>query len=224
MRLPPADSFRGGGQIGQWFASPGGGCRSLQEFKKISIVEVKGYCYGWHFYQAADADLVISVRRRPVRPRLVPLPGLGPAHVDLGADDGPAQVPGDGLHRTSVHRGRDVRLQLPQQGRPARPARGRDREVRAGLLAQPADRHGVPAEALLRAVQAVPGRADGRDADRPVRVARALRPPGPGRDDARRRRARARAHQRGQGQRRAVPARLPAQPVGRGRTDSERPS
>ncbi len=60
VRLPPADSFRGGGQIGQWFASVGGGCRSLQEFKKISIVEVKGYCYGWHFYQAADADLVIS--------------------------------------------------------------------------------------------------------------------------------------------------------------------
>ena len=32
----------------------------LQDFKKISIVEVKGYCYGWHFYQAADADLVIA--------------------------------------------------------------------------------------------------------------------------------------------------------------------
>ena len=31
-----------------------------QDFKKISILEVKGYCYGWHFYQAADADLVIS--------------------------------------------------------------------------------------------------------------------------------------------------------------------
>ena len=28
------------------------GCRSLQDFKKISILEVKGYCYGWHFYQA----------------------------------------------------------------------------------------------------------------------------------------------------------------------------
>ena len=34
--------------------------RSLQDFKKISILEVRGYCYGWHFYQAADADLVIS--------------------------------------------------------------------------------------------------------------------------------------------------------------------
>ena len=60
VTYPPTDSFRGGGQIGQWFANTRGGCRSLQEFKKISIVEVKGYCYGWHFYQAGDADLVIS--------------------------------------------------------------------------------------------------------------------------------------------------------------------
>ena len=36
------------------------GNRPLQELKKISIVEAKGYCYGWHFYQCADADLVIS--------------------------------------------------------------------------------------------------------------------------------------------------------------------
>ena len=60
VRLPPRDSFRGGAQLTQWFANPRGGCRSLQEFKKISIVEVKGYCYGWHFYQAGDADLVIA--------------------------------------------------------------------------------------------------------------------------------------------------------------------
>ena len=60
VRLPPRDSFRGGAQLTQWFANPRAGCRSLQEFKKISIVEVKGYCYGWHFYQAGDADLVIA--------------------------------------------------------------------------------------------------------------------------------------------------------------------
>ena len=47
-------------QLTQAYANPVFGCRSLQEFKKISILEVKGYCYGWHFYQAADADLVIS--------------------------------------------------------------------------------------------------------------------------------------------------------------------
>jgi enoyl-CoA hydratase len=60
VRLPPPGSFRSGAQLTQWFASPRGGCRSLQEFKKISIVEVQGYCYGWHFYQAGDADLVIA--------------------------------------------------------------------------------------------------------------------------------------------------------------------
>jgi enoyl-CoA hydratase/carnithine racemase len=60
VRHPPKDSYRYGGTLAQWYANPQGGCRSLQEFKKISILEVKGYCYGWHFYQAADADLVIS--------------------------------------------------------------------------------------------------------------------------------------------------------------------
>jgi len=57
---PPKDSYRNMGNYGPWFANARSGCRSLQEFSKISIVEVKGYCYGWHFYQAADADLVIA--------------------------------------------------------------------------------------------------------------------------------------------------------------------
>ncbi|MGW0173689.1 enoyl-CoA hydratase/isomerase family protein [Rhodococcus sp. NPDC003322] len=60
VRYPPEDSIRHGATINQWYANAQSGCRSLQEFKKISILEVKGYCYGWHFYQAADADLVIS--------------------------------------------------------------------------------------------------------------------------------------------------------------------
>ena len=46
--------------MGQWYANVAAGNRALQELKKISIVEAKGYCYGWHFYQCADADLVIS--------------------------------------------------------------------------------------------------------------------------------------------------------------------
>jgi enoyl-CoA hydratase/carnithine racemase len=60
VRYPPRDSFRHEALYCQWLTNPQGGCRSLQDFKKISILEVKGYCYGWHFYQAADADLVIS--------------------------------------------------------------------------------------------------------------------------------------------------------------------
>ncbi len=60
ITMPNARSYRAGAGLVHWYANPRGGCRSLQEFKKISILEVKGYCYGWHFYQAADADLVIS--------------------------------------------------------------------------------------------------------------------------------------------------------------------
>lgn len=57
---PPKGSFRHGATMGQWYANVAAGNRALQELKKISIVEAKGYCYGWHFYQCADADLVIS--------------------------------------------------------------------------------------------------------------------------------------------------------------------
>ncbi|BBX46433.1 enoyl-CoA hydratase/isomerase family protein [Mycobacterium cookii] len=60
VRYPPKGSYRHGANIGAWYANSQAGNRSLQEFKKISIVEAKGYCYGWHFYQAADADLVIA--------------------------------------------------------------------------------------------------------------------------------------------------------------------
>jgi enoyl-CoA hydratase/carnithine racemase len=60
VTYPPRGTYRRNAMLGHWYANVQAGCRSLQEFKKISIVEVKGYCYGWHFYQAGDADLVIS--------------------------------------------------------------------------------------------------------------------------------------------------------------------
>jgi enoyl-CoA hydratase/carnithine racemase len=60
VTYPPKESFRHGATISAWYANVHAGNRPLQELKKISIVEAKGYCYGWHFYQAADADLVIS--------------------------------------------------------------------------------------------------------------------------------------------------------------------
>ena len=60
VTYPPEGSFRHGATIGQWYANVAAGNRALQELKKISIVEAKGYCYGWHFYQCADADMVIS--------------------------------------------------------------------------------------------------------------------------------------------------------------------
>jgi enoyl-CoA hydratase len=60
VTMPSPKSYRAAAQLVQWYANPQAGSRSLQDFKKISILEAKGYCYGWHFYQAADADLVVS--------------------------------------------------------------------------------------------------------------------------------------------------------------------
>jgi len=60
VTMPPPRSYRSGASLLHWYGNTRSGCRSLQDFKKISILEVKGYCYGWHFYQAADADLIIS--------------------------------------------------------------------------------------------------------------------------------------------------------------------
>jgi len=60
VKYPPKNSYRYLASLTQLYANSNYGCRSLQDFKKISILEVKGYCYGWHFYQAADADIIIS--------------------------------------------------------------------------------------------------------------------------------------------------------------------
>ena len=60
VKYPPRDSYRYLAQVTNLYANPNFGLRSLQDFKKISIIEAKGYCYGWHFYQAADADMVIA--------------------------------------------------------------------------------------------------------------------------------------------------------------------
>ncbi|HVM66318.1 MAG TPA: enoyl-CoA hydratase/isomerase family protein [Acidimicrobiales bacterium] len=60
VAYPPKGSYRYNGSNVHSYTDPSAGMRSLQEFKKISILEVRGYCYGWQFYQAADADLVIA--------------------------------------------------------------------------------------------------------------------------------------------------------------------
>jgi enoyl-CoA hydratase len=60
VRYPPRDSYRYIANVTNLYADARFGLRSLQDFKKISIIECKGYCYGWHFYQAADADIVVS--------------------------------------------------------------------------------------------------------------------------------------------------------------------
>jgi len=60
VKYPPKGSYRHLGAVTQLYARIGEGMRDLQDFKKISIVEVKGYCYGWQFYLAGDADIVVA--------------------------------------------------------------------------------------------------------------------------------------------------------------------
>jgi enoyl-CoA hydratase/carnithine racemase len=60
VKYPPRGSFRYLANVTNLYANTNAGLRSLQDFKKISIVEAKGYCYGWHFYQCADADMVVA--------------------------------------------------------------------------------------------------------------------------------------------------------------------
>jgi enoyl-CoA hydratase/carnithine racemase len=60
VKYPPRDSYRYLASVTHLYADINAGLRSFQDFKKISIVEAKGYCYGWHFYLAGDADLVIA--------------------------------------------------------------------------------------------------------------------------------------------------------------------
>jgi enoyl-CoA hydratase/carnithine racemase len=60
VKYPPKDSYRHLASVTQLYAKPNQGMRDLQDFKKISIVEAKGYTYGWHFYLAADADIVVA--------------------------------------------------------------------------------------------------------------------------------------------------------------------
>ena len=80
------------------------GTGPFRNSKKISIVEAKGYCYGWHFYQCADADLIVCVRRCAVWPSLVPLRRVGAAAVAMGRYDGPAYVRRNAVHGSPVHR------------------------------------------------------------------------------------------------------------------------
>ena len=60
VKYPAQGSWRYIHQLTDLYSKPLSGCRSLQTFKKVSIIEAKGYCYGWHFYEAADADMVIA--------------------------------------------------------------------------------------------------------------------------------------------------------------------
>lgn len=54
VTYPLRGSFRHGASVGQWYANPNSEIRGLQDLKKISILEVKGYCYG--FFESAGGS------------------------------------------------------------------------------------------------------------------------------------------------------------------------
>ena len=59
--IRPKGSYRYGATVSQLLHRPAArGMPQPAGLQEDRILEVKGYCYGWHFYQAADADIVIS--------------------------------------------------------------------------------------------------------------------------------------------------------------------
>ena len=127
VTYPPQRNFRHGATPRRWFTDPRGGCRTLQEFKKISIVEAKGYCYGWHFYQAGDADLVISSDDALFGHAAFRYAGAAPRMWWWAQTMGLRKFQEMVFTGRPVHRRRDGRARLRQQRGAPRPARGRGR-------------------------------------------------------------------------------------------------
>ena len=192
------------------------GCRSLQDFKKISILEVKGYCYGWHFYQAADADLVISSDDALFGHPAFRYVGYAPRMWQW------ATMMGLRKFQEMVFTGRPFTAEEMDECNFLNSVVPRD-ELEAetakyalGLRPDPADRHRVHAEGVLRDHEAAAGRVHGQHAQRLDGVDG--QPAARGRhrqagDDHRRDDGR-RAQQHGEGQRQPLPAGVAPEPLG----------
>ena len=92
VKYPPPGSYRFLHGLTDHYAKGYAGNRPLQEFKKISILEAKGYVYGWHFYMAADCDLVVSSDDALFGHPSLPLRRLGAAYVAMAGDGGHPQI------------------------------------------------------------------------------------------------------------------------------------
>ena len=106
VKYPPGGSYRYLSTVTDFYAKARAGNRPLQELRKISIIEAKGYCYGWHFYQAGDADLVVSSDDALFGHPAFRYVGWGPRLWWWAETMGAAQVLRDAVHRAAVQRAR----------------------------------------------------------------------------------------------------------------------
>ena len=147
--------------------TPAPGMRSLQDFKKVSILEVRGYCYGWHFYQAADADLVISSEDALFGHAAFRYAGFAARQWQWCAMMGVRKFmemvfTGRPFTAKEMYECNFVNAVVPFDELEAT-----TREVRARLRSLPADRHHLHPEDLLRDLQAASGRVHGQHPLRP---------------------------------------------------------
>ena len=154
VNYPPRDSYRYLATLTQYYADSNAGLRSLQDFKKISILEVKGYCYGWHFYQAADADLVISSDDALFGHSAFRYVGWAARQWQW------ALMMGLRKFQEMLFTGRPFTAQEMKE------CNFVNDEIRHVLRAKPPCRHHRHAEDLLRGLQAAPGRIHGQHSRR----------------------------------------------------------
>ena len=214
ITMPGPRSYRAGAPLLHWYGNTRSGCRTLQDFKKIRILEVKGYVYGWHFYLAGDADMVIASEEALFGHAAFRYVGWGPRMWNW------ADMMGVRKFMEMVFTGRPFTAQqmyecnfvnsvVPREDLEAETA------ARPRLFPDASDRHCLHAEGVLRGDEAAPGRVHGHPADAPGsnrwaasfgRMTTAAGDPQQG-DDGRR------AQPGGQGQRRRVSSRVAAEPL-----------
>ena len=170
VTMPGPRSYRAGASLLHWYGNPQSGCRTLQDFKKISILEVKGYCYGWHFYQAADADLVISsddaLFGHPAFRYVGYVPRMWQWAMMMGLRKFQEMVfTGRPFTAEQMYECNFVNSVVPRADLEAETAK-----YASACSAHAAHRHRVHAEGLLRGDEAAPGRVHGQPAQRLARV------------------------------------------------------
>ena len=170
VTMPNPRSYRAGASLLHWYGNTRSGCRTLQDFKKISILEVKGYCYGWHFYQAADADLVISsddaLFGHPAFRYVGYAPRMWQWAMMMGMRKFQEMVfTGRPFTAEQMYECNFVNSVVPREDLEAEVAK-----YAARVRPHEADRHRLHAEGVLRSHEAAPGRVHGQPAERLARI------------------------------------------------------